>query len=327
MLTLHVATVDWALREPFTISRETITSIACIQVTLADEHGNVGHGEAIGIDYAGETPANMIAQIEAVRRAIELGVTCVDLQNLLPYGGARNAVDCALWDLEAKRSGVPVWQAAGLTSFEARPTAFSFGIMDEALLRATARRYADFPLLKIKTNKERGLDPVRILHEEVPNARFIVDPNQAWEAADLQRYAADFETLNVALLEQPVAVADDELLRRLSLPVPIAADEAFNTRADIPGFVGKYQVLNIKLDKTGGLTEALACAKAGKKSGFGLMVGCMIGSSLSMAPGTIVAQMCDYVDLDGPLLQAADVDHRITYEGGMIAPPTQQLWG
>jgi L-Ala-D/L-Glu epimerase len=327
MLKLDVATIDWPLREPFTISRETITSIACVQVTLWDTQGNRGRGEAIGIDYAGETPSSITLQIEGARRTIELGVTRVGLQKLLPYGGARNAIDCALWDLEAKRSGVPVWQAAGLTSFEARLTAFSFGIMDEALLRASARRYAEFPLLKIKTDKERGLDPVRILHEEVPNARFIIDPNQAWDAADLQRYAGDFEALNVALLEQPVAVADDELLRGLSLPVPVAADEAFNTQADIAGFVGKYQVLNIKLDKTGGLTEALACAKAGKESGFGLMVGCMIGSSLSMAPGTIIAQMCDYVDLDGPLLQAEDVDHPITYEGGMIAPPTPQLWG
>jgi L-Ala-D/L-Glu epimerase len=327
MLKLDVVTVDWPLREPFTISRETITSIACVQVTLWDTQGNRGRGEAIGIDYAGETPSTISLQIEEARRAIELGVTRVGLQRLLPYGGARNAVDCALWDLESKRSGVPVWQAAGLDRLEVRPTAFSFGIMDEASLRASARRYSDFPLLKIKTDKERGLDPVRILHEEVPNARFIVDPNQSWSAADLQRYAGDFEALNVALLEQPVAVADDELLRGLSLPVPVAADEAFNTQADIPSFVGKYDVLNIKLDKTGGLTEALACAKAGKASGFGLMVGCMIGSSLSMAPGTIIAQMCDYVDLDGPLLQAADVDHPITYDGGMIAPPTPELWG
>ena len=327
MLKLDVATVDWALREPFKISRETITSVTCIQVTLTDTQGNVGRGEAIGIDYAGETPESMIAQIESVRHAIELGLTLVGLQRLLPYGGARNAVDCALWDLEAKRSGVPAWKSAGLDRFEARPTAFSFGIMDEALLRATARRYADFPLLKIKTDKERGLDPVRILNEEVPNACFIVDPNQAWGAAELIRFAPDFEALNVTLLEQPIAVADDEVLRGLSLSVPVAADEAFNTRADIPGFVGKYQVLNIKLDKTGGLTEALACAKEGKDAGFALMVGCMIGSSLSMAPGIVIAQLCDYVDLDGPLLQAGDVEHPITYNNGMIAPPISQLWG
>lgn len=327
MLKLDVTTIDWPLREPFMISRETIVSIACIQVTLWDTQGYHGRGEAVGIEYAGETPASMMAQIEEIRRAIELGITRVGLQRLLPNGGARNAIDCALWDLEAKRSGLCVWQAAGLDRFEAKPTAFSFGIMEEALLRATARRYADFSLLKVKTDKEHGLDPVRILHEEVPTARFIIDPNQAWGADELTRFAPEFERLNVALLEQPVAVSDDEILRGLSLPVPVAADEAFNTRADIPGFVGKYHVLNIKLDKTGGLTEALACAKDGKEMGFGLMVGCMIGSSLSMAPGMIIAQMCDYVDLDGPLLQAEDVDHPVTYDGGMIAPPTALLWG
>lgn len=327
MLRLEIATVDWALREPFMISRETITSIACIQVTLTDTLGNRGRGEAAGIDYAGETPATMMAQIEVARRAIEVGIARDNLHLILPYGGARNAVDCAMWDLEAKQSGVRVWQKAGLDRVEARTTAFSFGIMDEAELRAKAPHYSDFPLLKIKTNRDRGLDPIRILCEELPHARFIVDPNQSWGATDLLRYAPDLEALNVTLLEQPVAVADDEVLLGLSLPVPVAADEAFNTRADIDSLVGKYQVLNIKLDKTGGLTEALACAKAGKAAGFNLMVGCMVGSSLSMAPGVLVAQLCDYVDLDGPLLQANDVEHPVTYKNGMIAPPTPQLWG
>ena len=168
---------------------------------------------------------------------------------------------------------------------------------------------------------------MRIIHEIAPNARFIVDPNQAWGAAELNRFAPDLKQLNVALLEQPVAIDNDEVLRGLSLSVPVAADEAFNTRSDIPGFAGKYQVLNIKLDKTGGLTEALACAHAGIDAGYGIMVGCMVGSSLSMAPGTIIAQLSDYVDLDGPLLQADDVAHPVTYDGGMIMPPSSQLWG
>jgi L-Ala-D/L-Glu epimerase len=327
MLILDIAIIEWPLLEPFTISRETLYSIHCIQVTLTDKNGHRGRGEAVGIDYAGETPASMVEQIEAVRGVIEGGIALVELQSLMPYGGARNAVDCALWDLISKQSNIAAWKTAGQTSFVAKPTAFSFGIMDEAALRQTARRYAHFPLLKIKTDRERGLDPVRIIHEIAPNARFIVDPNQAWGADELTRLHPDFERLNVVLLEQPVAVQDDDLLRGFSLPIPVAADEAFNTRADIPDFVGKYQVLNIKLDKTGGLTEALACAKAGKQAGFGLMVGCMAGSSLSMAPGTIVAQMCDYVDLDGPLLQSDDVDHPVTYDGGMIAPPSSPLWG
>jgi L-Ala-D/L-Glu epimerase len=327
MLKLDIVIVDWLLREPFTISRETITSIPCIQVTLTDEQGVIGRGEAVGVDYAGETPALMVAQIEAVRAEIEAGITLALLQSLLPHGGARNAVDCALWDLIAKQSGVPAWQAAGLGSFEPRPTAFSFGIMEEGALRETARRYAHFPLLKVKTNRELGLDPVRIIHEVAPHARFIVDPNQAWGADELTRFAHDFERLNVALLEQPVAIDNDEVLRGLSLPIPVAADEAFNDRSDIPGFAGKYQVLNIKLDKTGGLTEALACAHAGIDAGYGIMVGCMVGSSLSMAPGTIIAQLSDYVDLDGPLLQVDDVSHPVTYDGGMITPPSSQLWG
>jgi L-Ala-D/L-Glu epimerase len=327
MLKIEAKIIDWPLKVPFQISRETMYSVPCIQITLTDAQGRVGRGEAVGVDYAGETPDTMIAQIEAVRATIEAGVTLETLQPLLPPGGARNGVDCALWDLLAKQSGTPAWKAAGLTDFQTRPTAFSFGIMDEAALRDTARKYAHFPLLKIKTNKELGLDPVRIIHEEAPRAKFIVDPNQAWGAADLNRFMPHMTALNIALLEQPVAVHEDEMLRGLSLPAPVAADEAFTDRSGIPGFVGKYQVLNIKLDKTGGLTEAMACVHAGRAAGFGLMIGCMVGSSLSMAPGTIVAQYCDFVDLDGPLLQSTDVGHPLNYEGGMISTPTPNLWG
>jgi L-Ala-D/L-Glu epimerase len=327
MLKLETRIVDWKLKVPFTISRETLYSIPCIQVILTDENGITGRGEAVGVDYAGETPATMLGQIESVRGLIEAGITLVSLQPLLPHGGARNGVDCALWDLIAKQSGVPAWKMAGLTSFDPRPTAFSFGIMDFAELRETAKQYAHFPLLKVKTNRELGLDPVRIIHEVAPNARFIVDPNQAWGVEELTHFIPDYERLNIVLLEQPVTIDNDEVLRGLALPVPIAADEAFNDRSDIPGFAGKYQVLNIKLDKTGGLTEALACARLGLDGGFRLMVGCMVGSSLSMAPGTIIAQMSDYVDLDGPLLQAEDVENPVSYDGGMITPPMAALWG
>jgi L-Ala-D/L-Glu epimerase len=327
MLKLETKTVNWPLAVPFTISRETLHSIPCIQVTLTDAQGLVGRGEAVGVDYAGETPETMIAQIEDVRAAIEAGVTLETLQPLLPPGGARNGIDCALWDLIAKQSGIPAWRAAGLAEFAPRPTAFTFGIMDEPSLRDAARKHAHFPLLKIKTNKELGLDPVRIIHEEAPRAKFIVDPNQAWGADELVRFAPKMEALGIALLEQPVAVNSDEILRGLSLPVPVAADEAFTDRSGIPGFAGKYQVLNIKLDKTGGLTEGLACVRAGQAAGFGLMIGCMVGSSLSMAPGTIVAQYADFVDLDGPLLQSADVDHPLSFDGGMISTPAPELWG
>jgi L-Ala-D/L-Glu epimerase len=327
MLKMDARIVEWSLKEPFKISRETLYSVRCIQVSLQDEAGHIGRGEAVGVDYAGETPEILISQIEAVRGQIEAGLSLSALQLLLSAGGARNAVDCALWDLNAKQSGIPAWMAAGLTTFSPKPTAFSFGIMSEESLRKTARLYAHFPVLKIKTNREYGLDPVKIVHEEAPNSRLIVDPNQAWDLPELAKFANDLLRLNVALLEQPVAIDNDAVLERISLPVPVAADEAFNVREDIERIARRYQVLNIKLDKTGGLTEALACARFAQKTNLKLMIGCMIGSSLSMAPGTLIAQLCDYVDLDGPLLQAEDCSPPIHYEAGQIYPPNPLLWG
>jgi L-Ala-D/L-Glu epimerase len=319
--------VTWPLRQPFTIARDTWTSIRCIQLTLSDAQGNMGRGEAVGVDYAGETPESMLAEIEAVRPHVDSSLTLESLQSLLPAGGARNALDCALWDLNAKRSGVPAWRAAGLASFGPRPTSFTFGIMDEQLLRSGARSHAHFPLLKVKTDREHGLDPARIVHEEAPNARLILDANASWGETELRHFSAEFGKLNIVLLEQPVDPQHDEILRAVSLPIPVAADEAFSDRQSIAALKGKYQVLNIKLDKTGGLTEALACAHSGLDQGYRLMVGCMVGSSLSMAPGVVIAQLCDYVDLDGPLLQASDVAHPLDYLDGRVGTPGPALWG
>ena len=326
---MKVATriVTWPLRQAFTIARETWTSITCIQITLTDALGNIGRGEAVGVDYAAETPESMLAQIEAVRSHLDSNLTLATLQPLLPAGGARNALDCALWDLNAKRWGIPAWRAAGLTSFGPRATSFTFGIMEEQLLRSAARSHANFPLLKVKTDHDHGLEPARIVHEEVPNARLILDANASWGETELRRFAPEFGKLNIVLLEQPVDPRNDEILSRVLLPIPVAADEAFSDRASIAGLKGKYQVLNIKLDKTGGLSEALACARSGLDQGYRLMVGCMVGSSLSMAPGVVIAQLCDYVDLDGPLLQASDVAHPIDYLDGRIGTPSPALWG
>lgn len=327
MLKLEAAQVNWPLTVPFAIARDTQHDIPCIQVRLTDEKGHSGRAEAVGVDYAGETPASMLAEIEAVRSAIEAGVSRQQLQALLPAGGARNAIDCALWDLEAKQTGIPVWSIAGLPCPSARATAFTLGMMSEDSLREAARAHAHFQFLKIKTDRASGLEPVRIVHELAPHARLIVDPNESWGAGELRRFAPQLLALNVALLEQPVAPRQDDLLASMKLPVPIAADEAFDDRSSLPKLAGKYQVLNIKLDKTGGLTEALACARAGQAQGFRLMVGCMVGSSLSMAPGTLIAQLCDFVDLDGPLLQSADCDHPIVYRDGLIGVPSPLLWG
>ena len=327
MLRLELSRVSWPMRTPFRISRITETQTDCVHVVLTDAEGHRGRGEAIGVDYAGETQATMIAQLEAVRDRIEAGVTLAEAQVLLPSGGARNALDCALWDLQARQSGVPAWQAAGLGGCHPVETAYTCGMMDETALRQMARDHADHGWIKVKTDRDRGLDPVRIVHEELPRARLIVDPNEAWGEAELRRFAGSFQALNVALLEQPVAAGEDDILRGLNLPVPVAADEAFDDRTNLSALAGKYQVLNIKLDKTGGLTEALACARAGLAQGYRLMIGCMAGSSLSMAPAVLVAQLCDFVDLDGPLLQEGDVANPIGYLEGRIGAPTPALWG
>ena len=327
MLSLDVGIVRWSLRVPFTISRETLNHIDGIIVKISDSDGYTGSAEAMGVGYDGETASSMALQLEAVRAEICQGPAREAIQVLLPPGGARNALDCAMWDLEAKRSGVPCWQTAGLKTFMARETAFTFGIMSEADLRDAALERKSFRLIKIKTNRERGLDPVRIVHEMLPNARLIVDPNEGWEADDLIRHDPLLEQYGVALLEQPVKREGDDILRRLRLSVPVAADEAFIDSTVIPQLVGKYDVLNIKLDKTGGLTEALRCVRIGQAHGFALMVGCMAGSSLAMAPATIIAQNCAFVDLDGPLLQTSDCPHPIAFTNGYIGTPSSSLWG
>lgn len=327
MLKLDMQLTAWPLNAPFAISRAVQTQIDCLLLTLTDSGGVRGHSEAIGVDYAGELPATLMAELENLRPAIELGVSQNWVQSNLPAGGARNALDCAMWDLAAKQSGVPAWQTAGLAGLEPRPTAFTLGIMDDAALRASAMAHGEFAVLKVKTDRARGVDPARIVHEVAPHARLILDPNADWGESDLRRHASALPALNIALLEQPVAPADDIMLERLRLPVPVAADEACVDRHSLPSLAGRYQVLNIKLDKTGGLTEALALARDGAALGFDLMIGCMAGSSLSMAPAFLVAQLCRFVDLDGPLLQSGDVAHPIIYTNGVMLPPDRRLWG
>jgi len=326
-LSVRAWRVDWPLRVPFVIARETQTRVDCIQVSCSDDAGRVGRGEAAGIDYAGETPQSMLDQLLAVQGEIEAGWPHARLHELLPHGGARNALDCALWDLRAKKMGTPVWRLLGLDPPRPVDTAFTLGLMDEAELRAAALAHRDFRLLKVKTNRERGLDPARIVQEVAPHARFILDPNQDWTFADLERWRPLLPAYGVALLEQPLAKAEEDALDGFQRSTPIACDESFNDSDGIAALVGRYDVLNIKLDKAGGLSEAMACVRIGRMHGFSLMVGCMVGSSLAMAPGVLVAQACAFVELDGPLLQAADVTPPIAYQAGQIAPAPAELWG
>lgn len=324
---LTVQKKAWPLREPFVISRATYTHSDVIIVTLQDGQ-LIGRGEAAGVDYHGETPDSMIAQIEAVRGRIEAGVTRAELLQLLPIGGARNAIDSALWDLEAKRTGRRVWELAGIEKTREIASAITIGIRSIEAYEKTARELAHYGWLKIKVSGERPLECVQAVRRGAPNSRLIVDANQAWDVRTVYSLGPRLAELRVDLLEQPVPVnADDELVAGRS-PIPVCADEAIDTIADLERLQSRYDFVNIKLDKTGGLTAALELAQAARAAGLRLMVGCMVAGSVGMAPGMVLAQLCEVVDLDGPLLQAEDWPNPIQYDKtGVMAWPSPALWG
>ena len=317
----------WELNEVFATSRDAITDIPVILVTLTDRDGHRGRGEAAGVDYEGETPASMAAQVNAVLPSLREAISGAKLAALLPAGGARNALDCALWDLRSKQSGIPVWQAAGLAPLHPVTTCVTIGLGDEADTRRKAREARAFEVIKIKLDAERHLEVVRMVREEHPRARLIVDANQAWDRPLLERLLAPLAALQVELIEQPVPRQQDATLDGLVSPLPLAADESCVDRSSLPGLRGRYRYVNIKLDKCGGLTEALALRDEALALGFGLMVGNMCGTSLAMAPGFLIAQSCAFTDLDGPLLQRLDRDPPIAIAGGIMSAPPRALWG
>ncbi len=335
MIHATVAIEAWALHEPFTIARSTITEIRVICVTLTDREGRKGWAEAAGVDYDGETPEGIAAQvegaIEGVNRAAPGGIVTDDtlraLQELLGPGGARNALDCALWDLRAKQTGIPAWKSAGLPAPKPLVTVYTIGIGSEEVTRRKARAARRYPVIKIKCNATSHLDMVRWVRDEHPAARISVDANQSWDRDLLERILPDLQRLGVEMVEQPVKRHEDAQLDGLVSPLPLAADETCETRAQLPEIVGRYRYVNIKLDKTGGLTEALALADAAQAQGLELMVGNMCGTSLGMAPGHLIGQRCAYVDLDGPLLQREDRAHPMRVADGVMEPPSAALWG
>ncbi|MSR02745.1 MAG: dipeptide epimerase [Gemmatimonadetes bacterium] len=327
LLRCAVTTERWPYHTPFRIARGVETELGVIVVRLTDARGQTGWGEASGVDYEGESLASMIAQIDQVRRGLTDGLTRAALQDLLPAGGARNAVDCALWDLEAKTSGIPAWRTAGLDQVGPVTTAMTIGIGSDAEVRTKARAIRDWPLIKMKADAVSHLGPVRIAHEECPSARFIVDANQSWTVDLLNQLGPELAALNVALIEQPVKKGTDRQLAGYTGTIPLAADESCVDRSSLPGLVGLYHVVNIKLDKTGGLTEALALAADARARGLGIMIGCMAGTSLAMAPGAVIAQQAQFIDLDGPLLHSSDRPNGLRYERGVMSFPTPALWG
>jgi len=327
MINVTTRTERWELSEPFVTARESLSDVPVLVLELADELGRRGWAEAVGVDYEGESPGTMAAQVETVRHALHDQLTGAELLSLLPAGGARNALDCALWDLRAKQSGRPVWQLARLARPRPVRTAYTIGLGSEAEIRRRARAAMAHPLLKLKVDADRHVDVVRVVREARPDARLFVDANQAWSRALLERLLPSLEDLGVALIEQPVGRGEDASLEGLRSPVPLAADESCTDRGSLPALVGRYHWVNIKLDKCGGLTEALAMCIEARRLGLEPMVGNMCGTSLAMAPAFLVAQSCRLVDLDGPLLQKADRHPAIVYASGLMRVPPPALWG
>ncbi len=310
------------LAEVFTISRGSRTEALVLTVSVEDGPHR-GWGECVPYARYGETLDSVEAQIASV----PTGVTRAELQTLLPAGAARNALDCALWDLEAKRTGRRVWDLAGLPAPGPELTAYTLSLAEPDQMEASARRNAHRPLLKIKLGTPDDMPRLEAVCRGAPNAKIIVDANEGWTAQTYADLAPHMKRLGVALVEQPLPAGEDEALIGMDRPVPVCADESCHDRESLPALKGKYDVVNIKLDKTGGLTEALALRKAALADGFQIMVGCMVGSSLAMAPATLVAQGALVTDLDGPLLLAQDRAQPLLFDEAGVYPPEQALWG
>ena len=322
---INIEEKNWLLRKPFKISRDEHTHAETLVCHISDGT-HTGSGEAAGVSYKGETVASIKEQIEAVAPQIASGIGREELQSLMSPGGARNAVDCALWDLEAKQTGRTIWQMLDWQP-HAVTTVYTVGIETTENMREDAAAHADFPLLKVKVGIGDPIEQISAIRDGSPDAAIVIDANQAWTVDDLDKYAAGLKALNVEMVEQPVGIANDETLRDYESPIPLCADESCDSRADLERLAGLYEIINIKLDKTGGLTEAVALALQAESMGFDLMVGNMLGSSLAMAPAFVIAQRCRYVDIDGPLLQAEDCDHALQYECGRVEPFSPELWG
>jgi L-alanine-DL-glutamate epimerase-like enolase superfamily enzyme len=318
-LRMHVAVEKLRLAKPFRISGFVFEAQDAVVVTL-DDGTFRAQGEASGVYYLGDTAQTMTAAIEAVRGEIERGIDRLALQQLLPPGGARNAVDCAFWDLEAQRCGRDVWELAGLPSVKPLVTTFTLGADAPAVMADGAREYANARALKMKLTGELDLDiaRVRAVRAARPDPWLGVDANQGYDIATLAKLMPVLIESNVALVEQPIRRGNESDLDGFQSPIPIAADESVLCLADIAAAARRFSVINIKLDKCGGLTEALAMAHEARRLGLGVMVGNMVGTSLAMAPAFVVGQLCDIVDLDGPIFLESDREPGLTYEHGTV---------
>jgi L-alanine-DL-glutamate epimerase-like enolase superfamily enzyme len=310
----------------FTISRGSKTEAVVVVASISDGT-HTGRGECLPYDRYGESVERVVSAIDACAGAVAEGLTHAELQSLLPAGAARNALDCALWDLEAKRSGKRAAELAGLPPLHAVTTAFTLSLGSPEAMAAKAREARDYPLLKLKLGGGGDKDRLRAVREAVPRARLIVDANEAWQPHDMEPLLAAASAAGVELVEQPLPAGNDGLLAEIERPVPVCADESAHDSTSLGALSSRYDAINIKLDKTGGLTEALLVAKRARELGLKIMVGSMVATSLAIAPALLVAQQANWVDLDGPLLLARDRVPGLTYEDALVFPPEPALWG
>lgn len=327
MTRLTVRAETWPIEGAFTISRGSKTAAEVVVAELHGLHGLTGRGECVPYGRYGETVDGVVAALRALEPAVAAGLTRQGLAALLPAGAARNALDCALWDLEARQAGQPVWRLAGLPEPQPVETAETLSLDSPDAMAAKAAKVSG-RLLKLKVGGAEVIERVAAVHAAAPRARLIVDANEAWTLEQAAAWLPALAGLGVALVEQPLPAGEDAGLAGLGTPaVPLCADESVHTVAGLCDLVGCYQAINIKLDKTGGLTEALRLRREAEALGFSIMVGCMVGTSLAMAPALLLAQGAAFVDLDGPLMLRSDRSFGLSYRNGHVEPSGPGLWG
>lgn len=325
--TLTVRSEIWPIKGSFRIARGAKSAAEIVVVEIADGRA-IGRGECVPYPRYGETPAGVIGEIEALRSEIATGLNRRDLQHRLKAGAARNALDCALLDWEAKSRGQSAHSVLGLPSPAPVSTAITISLdTPEKMAKSAAAVAQSFGLIKLKIAGAGDLERVAAVRQAAPRARLIADANEGWSLDDLHGLTPELAKLGVALIEQPLKAGEDQGLLGFNSPVPLCADESCHTRADLPRILGRYTHINIKLDKTGGVTEALELAREATDAGLKLMIGCMVSTSLSIAPAALLAPLAEFVDLDGPLLLERDRAPGLTYRGDQLFPPTATLWG
>lgn len=323
---LAIADERWPIAGSFTISRGSKTEAHVVTVTLEDG-AHRGTGECVPYPRYEETVPQVMAALEAVCTRIEAGTTRAGVPSLIAPHAAQNAIDCALWDLEAKRAGKPVWQLAGLPEPQPTVTAYTLSLDTPEAMGEAAAKAAHRPLLKLKLGRDGDAERLKLIRRNAPASRLIVDANEGWTAENLKAMIAACADAGVELVEQPLPAGDDEALRGMTRAVTVCADESAHGLDSLDALVGKYDAINIKLDKTGGLTPAIALARAARDRGLKIMVGCMLATSLGMAPAFLLSPLADFIDLDGPLLLRKDRDPGIRFDGSLMFPPPAALWG